>query len=135
MSPIMDLGCGTGAWLQRLHEAGYSELWGIDRDSRAFDAADIGHFIQGDLDSIDQALELPDGMFHLITITEVIEHVANPEQLVRLACRLLAHRGWLLITSPNIYSLRARMRFLIRGAVPFFEQSASHALVQLDHIH
>jgi hypothetical protein len=49
-SAILDLTCGAGAWLKRLHDAGYRELWGIDRDAGGFGGADIAHFISSDLD-------------------------------------------------------------------------------------
>jgi len=132
-SPILDLGCGTGAWLRRLHDAGCRELWGVDSDSEAFGACEIAHFIESDLDANDDLPQLAN--FGLVTIIEVIEHVANPQKLVERALRALAPGGWLLITSPNIYSLRARMRFLLSTGVPFFERSAHSTPVELDHIH
>jgi SAM-dependent methyltransferase len=134
-SPILDLGCGTGAWLKRLYDAGYRDLWGVDRDSEAFGAGEIAHFIPADLDANDGLLQLRELNFGLVTIIEVIEHVANPQILVERALRTLAPGGWLLITSPNIYSLRARVRFLIGRGVPFFERAAHSTPVELDHIH
>lgn len=41
----------------------------------------------------------------------------------------------MLITSPNIYSVRARVRFLLSAGVPFFEPTAHSTPIQLDHIH
>lgn len=134
-SAILDLGCGTGAWLKRLHDAGYRDLWGADRDSEAFGAREIAHFILADLDTIDGVLQPRPPNFELVTIIEVIEHVANPQHLVETAFRALAPGGWMLITSPNIYSLRARIRFLIGRGVPFFERAAHSTPVELDHIH
>ena len=127
---ILDIGCGTGAWLERLHGAGYRELWGTDRDVDGFQAADIAHFVPADLDN--EAPALTD--FSLVTIIEVIEHVENPYRLVQMAVRALAPGGWLLITSPNIYSIRARFRFLVRARLPQFEDS-SDAPFEEDHIH
>jgi hypothetical protein len=46
----------------------------------------------------------------------------------------LAPSGWLLITSPSIYSLRARLRFLISAWLPHFERS-SRAPIEEDHVH
>lgn len=132
-SPILDLGCGTGAWLKRLYDAGFRELWGVDSDSEAFGAAEIGHFIAADLDANDDLPQLAN--FGLVTIIEVIEHVANPQKLVERAFRALAPGGWLLITSPNIYSLRTRVRFLLSAGVPFFERAAHSTPIELDHIH
>jgi 2-polyprenyl-3-methyl-5-hydroxy-6-metoxy-1,4-benzoquinol methylase len=132
-SSILDFGCGTGAWLKRLHDAGYRELWGVDCDSGGFGAGEIAHFIAADLDANDDLPQLVN--FELVTIIEVIEHVANPQRLVERAFHALAPGGWLLITSPNIYSLRARLRLLISAGVPFFERVAHSTSIELDHIH
>lgn len=134
-SPILDFGCGTGAWLKRLYDAGYRDLWGIDRDSESFGAKEIAHFIPADLDAVDSTLQLGQPNFELVTIIEVIEHVANPQNLVDTAFRALAPGGWMLITSPNIYSLRARMRFLLTQGIPAFERAAHSVPIELDHIH
>jgi SAM-dependent methyltransferase len=129
-SRILDVGCGTGAWLKRLHEAGFRELCGIDRDAGSFQASDIGHFTAGDLDAAPAFAR----DFALVTMIEIIEHVENPYGLVEIAVKALVPGGWLLITSPNIYSLRARLRFLVRARLPQFEQS-SRAPFEKDHIH
>lgn len=127
---ILDIGCGTGAWLKRLHGAGYRELSGADWDVGGFQAFDIAHFIPANLDN---EKPLPRD-FSLVTIIEVIEHVKNPYRLVETATSALLPGGWLLITSPNIYSIRARFRFLVRARLPQFEDS-SDAPIQEDHIH
>ena len=133
--PILDLACGTGAWLKRLHSVGYNNLWGVDRDAQGFAAGDVAHFIPADLDCADEILaRLGNRKFALATMIEIIEHMADPTGLVRLARDALEPGGWLLITSPNIYSLRARARFLLRPKIPYFE-SASHTQIQVDHLH
>lgn len=133
-SPILDVACGTGAWLKRLHDAGHRELWGIDRDEGSFGGADFAHFVRSDLDKGD-LIGVPRSKFSLVTMIEIIEHLGNPEGLVRLGLQALAPRGWLLITTPNIYSLRARMRFLLNARLPGFEQQTPRIPVELDHIH
>jgi 2-polyprenyl-3-methyl-5-hydroxy-6-metoxy-1,4-benzoquinol methylase len=37
-SRVLDLGCGTGAWLQRLHDSGIKDLTGIDCKRERFAA-------------------------------------------------------------------------------------------------
>jgi SAM-dependent methyltransferase len=127
---ILDLACGTGAWLTRLHTAGFRRLWGTDQDVDAFQARGIAQFIPADLDAGPEF----GNDFLLVTMIEIIEHVANPYRLVEIAAKALAPGGWLLITSPNIYSLRARLRFLARQSIPQFERS-SRASLSEDHIH
>ncbi|MGH8013676.1 MAG: class I SAM-dependent methyltransferase [Candidatus Binataceae bacterium] len=134
-SPILDLGCGTGAWLKRMHDAGYRELWGVDRDAKGFAAKEVVRFIPADLGGNEKVIEATRTDFKLATIIEVIEHVANPQKLVECAFRALAPGGWMLITSPNVYSLRARARFFAFGGMPFFERRAHSVPVEADHIH
>lgn len=109
-TPILDVGCGTGAWLARLADAGFSNLSGVDRNADAFGAGEVARFVAANLMNV---CELPASRFGLVTAIEVIEPVANPEKIISIAARCLSPGGWLLITTPNIYSVRIRMRFLI----------------------
>jgi len=126
---ILDLGCGTGAYLARLANAGFRNLTGIDRNVENFGAQEYARFEAVDLMNGDLS-ELKESSFGVVTAIEVIEHVSNPERIVEVAARCLAPRGWLMITTPNIYSIRARTRFLLSGDLDFFERQAAP-----DHIH
>jgi 2-polyprenyl-3-methyl-5-hydroxy-6-metoxy-1,4-benzoquinol methylase len=126
-SRVLDIGCGTGAWLARLHRAGFRSLTGIDRRSDYFGAADVATFIQGD---VAQGEHVELGAFDLITAIEVFEHMANPEAIFAFASRHLGAGGWLVVTTPNIYSIRVRMRFLLSGKLTWFEHNA-----EPEHIH
>lgn len=118
---VLDLGCGTGAWLQRLATLGYSDLWGLDR---AF--VDVGkgrvRWIQADLDLDDWGLG--DKRFDLVSAIEVIEHLENPGRFLDKVAQRLASGGYFLVTTPNIESIRARLRFFLTGRLPHFDQKA-----------
>jgi len=118
--PILDLGCGTGAWLQRLHGLGFRNLSGIDRNPAQFGAHEWAKFVAADVTEC--AIE---GQFALITAIEVIEHLSNPGALVQNIARALKPGGFAIITSPNIYSLRARLRFLLDPRLSYFEDTAA----------
>ena len=109
-SRVLDLGCGSGAWLERLSNSGFKDLTGVDRKPDAFAAE--ARFISADLD---QAANVELGSYDLVTAIEIIEHVANPEALIALAAAHLEPNGWLVVTTPNIYSLRLRTRFFLTG--------------------
>ena len=126
-SRVLDLGCGTGAWLQRLHGAGFNCLTGIDLRRDYFGASDAATFIQGDIAQGNHA-EL--GSFDLITAIEVFEHMANPQAIFAFASKHLGAGGWLVVTTPNIYSARVRLRFLLSGKLTWFEHNA-----EPEHIH
>ena len=108
--PIIDLGCGTGAWIERLRMMGFGDVTGVDADPPS-------GFIRADLD---EPLRL-DRKFGLVTAIEVIEHLGSPGQLLRTAAHLLDPEGVLLITTPNIHALRARTRFMLTGRLPSFD--------------
>ena len=126
-SRVLDLGCGTGAWLARLKGAGFKDLTGIDRRSDYFGASDVAIFMQGDIAQTER-VEL--GTFDLITALEVFEHMAKPEAIFRFASQHLGAGGWLIVTTPNIYSVRVRLRFLLSGKLTWFEHNA-----EPEHIH
>jgi SAM-dependent methyltransferase len=118
-APILDVGCGTGAWLQRLADAGYTNLRGIDQDISAFGCKGA---IAAEADLDQDGLPFPEQRFALITAIEVIEHLENPGRLYRLAQRQLQPGGYLLLTSPNIHSLVARVRHALTGNLGQFDE-------------
>lgn len=117
-APILDLGCGSGAWLERLAQRGFSDLAGIDQDISQI-SSNAAYFVQGDLDDA-AAWPVPHACYKLITAIEVIEHLSNIGNFLHQAKQLLAQDGYLLLTTPNILSLAARMRLLVRADMKQF---------------
>jgi len=118
---VLDTGCGTGAWLERLAEAGFRHLHGIDRDLSEFGCgrATASH---GNLDDVDLGLEAR--KFDLITAIEVLEHLENPGRLFAHLQRHLAENGTVLLTTPNVQSLQCRLRFALTGKLQQFDEKA-----------
>ena len=117
-APILDLGCGSGAWLERLAQHGFSDLFGIDQDISQI-SSNAAYFVHGDLDDA-AAWPVPHDRYKLITAIEVIEHLSNIGNFLDQAKHLLAQDGYLLLTTPNILSLAARMRLLVRADMKQF---------------
>ncbi len=121
-TPILDLGCGSGAWLNRLAEHGFKKSHGVDNES--FVTLPQGPLpfscSAADLDQ-NPDLGLGDAKFGLITAIEVIEHVRNPGRLLRHVSRRLADNGYFLLTTPNVHSVRARIRFALTGKLAGFD--------------
>ena len=115
---VLDLGCGTGAWLERLSNAGFTNLYGVDFSPD--DSAGVNARIsQANLDDRDWS----DGMkaFSLITAIEVLEHLENPGSFLHQLARLLDSNGRILITTPNVHSLICRVRYLMNGKLKQFD--------------
>lgn len=113
----LDLGCGSGAWLARLQRLGFTDLCGVD----AGPGPQLNGlaFIQADLDTDRPAFQKK---FGLITLIEVIEHLANPGVALALIANHLEDDGVALVTSPNIHSLRCRVKFLVTGKLASFDE-------------
>jgi len=113
----LDIGCGSGAWLARLQRLGFDQLWGLDVDIQS-QVTGIS-YVRADLDR-----EFPrlGRKFGLITAIEVIEHLANPGVLLSCVSTHLADGGLALLTTPNIQALHYRLKFLLTGKLPSFDE-------------
>jgi 2-polyprenyl-3-methyl-5-hydroxy-6-metoxy-1,4-benzoquinol methylase len=109
-----DLGTGPGAMAERLRIMG-CEVVAVDRDAKDFAAA-VPH-VRLDLDQPDFAAQLGCSLFNLVTAIEVIEHVESPINLLRNIRRLLALGGVAVLTTPNVDSMAARSKFLVKGKI------------------
>lgn len=115
----LDIGCGTGAWLERLKPLGFSQLVGLDHEQPA-----AVHGLNLQRYDINQGNSNEFGQFDLVSCIEVIEHIENTGNLLDLIKRTLKPDGMALLTTPNIESLRARMRALVTGKIPSFDSKS-----------
>ncbi len=129
-SKILDIGCGSGAWLDRLSKLGFSNLTGIDREKEKFQAKNV-NFFNFDINSSNR--ELISEKFDLITSIEVLEHIANPFGFFELISKSLSDSGVCILSTPNIHSLLCRMRFFFTGQLKGFD--SKHEPTHLFPVH
>jgi len=122
-TPVLDIGCGTGAWLERLSCVGFKHLHGIDLDVQQF-GAEGASCSQANLDY--DNLGFGDRKFGLITAIEVIEHLENPGRILYHVATHLDNNGYFLLTTPNIHSVSCRLKFLITGKLASFDEKGDH---------
>ena len=102
---ILDIGCAEGRLLKSFLEHG-CRCWGIEHKNypgSRFLCSDRISYIQEDLG----AAELPEKSFDLIIIWHVLEHVDDPDSVVRRAYDLLTENGILVLAVPNFSSNEA----------------------------
>jgi SAM-dependent methyltransferase len=92
---ILDVGCGSGLFFQRLRPLG--EVRGVETDEtmRTGDPAIDGRIHWGPLDSLP-----PDERFTCILMLDVLEHMSDPAGALRQARTRLASGGFLVATVP-----------------------------------
>ena len=102
---LLDVGCGNGAFLMRAREMGW-DVTGCEPDAKAVAACHAQGLdvIQGDVFSP----ALDGHRFDVVTISHVLEHVADPRALLNRAHMLLRPGGVLWVAVPNPGSLGLR---------------------------
>lgn len=103
---FFDVGCGEGFVAAALHDLGWHvracdfSVFGVQK----FHPHLLPYFEQGDIYEILQRA-IDDGQqYELINLANVLEHVTDPEGLLRILRRLLSEHGLLRITVPNDFS-------------------------------
>ena len=74
-------------------------------------------FVRLDLDS---PLPFAPASFDIVTMVEGLGYVESPPGVLREFARALRPGGTLVVTMPNILSLRSRLRFLLNGTYRWF---------------
>lgn len=99
---ILDIGCGTGAFLKLIKEQTGAETWGIEI------LPEIAEIAKGKADSIlvgkieDLLSEIPNNYFDCITFNDVIEHIHEPIEILRMTRSKLNKNGIIITSIPNV---------------------------------
>ena len=93
---ILDLGCFKGILVDKLSD--YATV-GLDVTTEGF--MKKGQYVLG----IGEQLPFKNDSFDCVAMTEVIEHILEPERIFGEIRRVLKDEGYLLITHPNKYNL------------------------------
>ena len=107
---VLDVGAGHGAFTKKLHEEGY-QVSACDLFPEIFYYDEV-ECKKADLT---QTLPYEDGTFDIIIAIEVMEHILDHEVFFSECSRILKPGGSLVISTPNILSLKSRWRFLFSG--------------------
>ena len=110
----LDFPSGTGVNLAGIRSAGFSP---IVADLFPEDAAD--EQTPGVTADFIQPLPFADESFAAVLCSEGIEHCSRQLDLIREFARVLKPGGTLIVTTPNILNLRARLSFLFNGHSSF----------------
>lgn len=105
LNNVLDIGFGAGVFLR----AAQSKMWSCFGTEYSPDSIRIGKangwtVHKGDLSDGDLV-----GPFDIVVAIEVLEHVSNPEVIVRIASNRLRVAGGFYGTTPNSNSINARL--------------------------
>jgi 2-polyprenyl-3-methyl-5-hydroxy-6-metoxy-1,4-benzoquinol methylase len=119
---VLDAPAGEGQLAERMAAAGFDV---IALDIEPAQSAAGFEFRRADLS---QALPVADAEVDYVVSVEGIEHLERPFEFVRECRRVLRDKGLLIMTTPNISSLRSRWRWFLTG----FHNKCKYALDETD---
>lgn len=101
---LLDYGAGSGALLAELRKLGLAgDGLEFSASARDYCLTNRGFPLKADLGDV------PDGYYQVISMIEVLEHLADLAGTLKEIYRVLAPGGQLFITTPNRSGLRARI--------------------------
>jgi 2-polyprenyl-3-methyl-5-hydroxy-6-metoxy-1,4-benzoquinol methylase len=128
----LDIGCGTGDVLREVRDRfrpaqllGIDVLPWLDDDLRS----DVTYHVA----RAEDALSLVEPVDRVLLV-ETLEHLESPWTVLRQAAKLVAPGGKLVVTTPNVSSLRNRLSLLLRGELTTFRSdNEAHLTPALPH--
>jgi SAM-dependent methyltransferase len=108
---ILDAGSGPGAFTWRLQQQRFPHLVACDMHPELF-AVDGVECRQAD---VTRVIPWRDASLDVVLLLEVTEHIDGLTQLFKETHRVLKPGGRLIFTTPNILSIKSRLRFFWTG--------------------
>ncbi|MCM8557683.1 bifunctional 2-polyprenyl-6-hydroxyphenol methylase/3-demethylubiquinol 3-O-methyltransferase UbiG [Sphingomicrobium sediminis] len=97
----LDIGCGAGLLAEPLARMG-AKVTAVDAAPELIDAAKAHAGAQGlDIDYRAGEVAAVEAQYDLVTALEVIEHVADPHDFLKVVVSKLADDGLLILSTPN----------------------------------
>lgn len=135
--PLLEIGAAPCHMTAMLQLAGYPVV-GLDLAPQR--VAPLIQALGLDVRACDverETMPFADGHFAGVLLCETFEHLrVDPALVLSETCRVLAAGGFLLLTTPNVYSLPSLARFLLGKSVadPLSEFSKLRALGHMGHV-
>lgn len=105
---VLDVGCGSGHTLLELERLGW-RVYGVEIDKYAVKRANKNGLKHVYFGGYNRVSKFNNSFFDAIRIYHVIEHLENPEECMRILHNKLNNNGELLIGTPNIESITAKL--------------------------
>jgi len=99
---ILDIGCGQGTFLKVLKEKTKAETWGVELVPEIAEVAKnyVDNVIVGKIEEIFHLI--PDKYFDCITFNDVLEHLVEPTEVLKLIKPKLSDKGVIIASIPNV---------------------------------
>jgi len=102
---VLDVGCGGGILAESMAQRG-AQVTGIDLAKKSLKVAQL-HSLESGVSveyrcvAVEDLAEEVPGSFDVVTCMEMLEHVPDPESVVRSCARLVKPGGWVFFSTLN----------------------------------
>lgn len=119
-SKFLEIGCADGSFSALVRERYKLKIVGLDIAEEAVkQARRIG--LEAQVANLEDGLPFPEHSFDIVVATEVIEHVYDTDFFLAEIKRVLTPRGYVILSTPNLASLKNRFRLLF-GKYPQYSE-------------
>lgn len=110
---VLDVGCASGYLAAALARQD-CRVSGIEYDADAAEEArpHLEKLVVGDVTAMDLTEEFGEGVFDAVVFGDVLEHLADPEPVLRSSLRLLRPGGSVVVSVPNVTHGSLRLALL-----------------------
>lgn len=133
---VLDVGCGSGAYVSPLITLSGCELYGIDAGSSYLGLARKRGYkdIAVIEDLCNNSLPYEDATFDAIICKDVFEHLLDPIFVLSQINRILKPNGYFLWHVPNHFTMKGRLKFLFDNNIDTYRFYPKTGRWELPHI-
>lgn len=110
---VLDVACGNGIIGKWLIERFQCQVWGTDISEVALKQANEIGYLTEKLNLDREEMPFPGEKFDLIILSAMLEHVMEPDKIIKMAYQKLVPSGLIIILTPNIVWCFNRILFLL----------------------
>ena len=99
---ILDIGCGQGLFLKNIKEITNAETWGVELNQEVADKTklNVDKLLVGKVEELYS--EIPDSYFDCILFNDVLEHLLEPTEVLKMIKSKLSDKGIIIASIPNV---------------------------------
>lgn len=111
---ILDIGCGQGVFLKLVKAQTGAETWGVEVQTEVAEKAKdhIDKILTGKVEDV--LGSIPNAYFDCITFNDVLEHLLEPAEVLKMIRPKLSENGIIIASIPNVRFFRNLYELLIK---------------------